>query len=164
MADESVQVTSPSVLASSGFHNTSQMGDNSGNLFSHSLEARSPWSPCSLLPASSSFQWLRIPLGLGHITSISASVFTRPSPPSIFPFSLSLLFWYLFIYLWLCWVFIAAPRLSLVAASGGYSASQCARVSPRGLLMERGLLTSVGSRRRVSVAVTHGLSSCGTRA
>ena len=28
---------------------------------------------------------------------------------------------YFFIYLWLCWVFITAWGLSLVAASGGYS-------------------------------------------
>ena len=109
------------------------------------LEARSPWSPCSLLPASSSLQWLRISLGLGQITSISASVFTRTSPPSIFPFSLYLLFWYLFIYLWLRWVFIAAPRLSLVAAVGGYSASQCVCLSARGLLMERRLLIAWAS-------------------
>ena len=105
------------------------------------LEARSRWSPCSLLPASSSFQWLRIPLGLGHITSISASVFTRPSPPSIFPFSLSLLFWYLFIYLWLCWVFIAAPRLSLAAASGGSTAwvlGTCASAVAAGGLQSTG--------------------------
>ena len=31
------------------------------------------------------------------------------------------LFIYLFIYFWLCWVFVAARGLSLVAASGDYS-------------------------------------------
>ena len=31
------------------------------------------------------------------------------------------LFLCLFIYFWLCWVFVAACRLSPVAASGGYS-------------------------------------------
>ena len=36
------------------------------------------------------------------------------------------LFIYLFIYLWLHWVFIAGHRLSLVAASGGYSLLRCA--------------------------------------
>ena len=30
------------------------------------------------------------------------------------------LFIYLFIYFWPCWVFVAAHRLSLVKASGGY--------------------------------------------
>ena len=36
----------------------------------------------------------------------------------------------LFIYLfWLCWVFVAARGLSLVAASGGYSSLLCAGFS-----------------------------------
>ena len=37
--------------------------------------------------------------------------------------SLSLVFFfkYLFIYFWLCWVFVAASRLSLVVVSAGYS-------------------------------------------
>ena len=56
MADESVQVTSPSVLASSGFHNTSQMGDNSGNLVSHSSGGQKPlvtlFSPSCLFQLS----------------------------------------------------------------------------------------------------------------
>ena len=34
------------------------------------------------------------------------------------------LFIYLFIYFWLLWVFVAACRLSLVAASEGYSSLQ----------------------------------------
>ena len=59
---------------------------------------------------------------------------------------------YLFIY-WLCWVFVAACGLSLVAASGGYSLLQCVGFSLRWLL----LLRSTGSRRA-------GFSSCGTRA
>ena len=63
------------------------------------------------------------------------------------------LFIYLFIYFWLHWVFIAAHGLSLVAASGGYSSSQCAGFSVRWLL----LLRSSGSRLT-------GFSSCGTRA
>ena len=33
----------------------------------------------------------------------------------------SLAFWILFIFLWLCWVFVAAPRLSLLAAGSGHS-------------------------------------------
>ena len=45
-----------------------------------------------------------------------------------------------FSYCWLCWVFAAAHRLSLVAASGGYSSLQCAGFSLRGLLIaEHGL-------------------------
>ena len=49
---------------------------------------------------------------------------------------------YLFIYLWLHWVFVAAHGLSLVAASGGYSLLQCMGFSLWWLL----LLQSTGSR------------------
>ena len=48
----------------------------------------------------------------------------------------------LFIYLWLCWVFVAACGLSLVAASGGHSSLRCMGFSLRWLL----LLRSTGSR------------------
>ena len=59
---------------------------------------------------------------------------------------------YLFIYLFrLCWVFVAARGLSLVAASGVYSSLQCTGFSLWWLL----LLQSMGSRRA-------GCSSCGT--
>ena len=54
----------------------------------------------------------------------------------------------LFIYFWLRWVFVAVRRLSLVAASRGYS-----------------LLWSTGSRHaQASVVVARGLSSCGAQA
>ena len=49
---------------------------------------------------------------------------------------------YLLIYFWLCWVFTAACRLSLVAGSGGYSSLQCTGFSLWGLL----LLWNMGSR------------------
>ena len=49
---------------------------------------------------------------------------------------------YLFIYFWLHWVFVAAHGLSLVAASGSYSPLRCAGFSLRWLL----LLRSTGSR------------------
>ena len=62
-------------------------------------------------------------------------------------------FIYLFIYFWLCWVFVAVRGLSLVVARGGYSSLQCADVSSRWLL----LLWSTGSRHV-------GFSSCGVRA
>ena len=71
-----------------------------------------------------------------------------------------LLFIYLFIYFWLCWVFISVRGLSLVAASGGHSSSRCA-----GLSLSRPLLLgSTGSRCAGSVVVTHGPScsaACG---
>ena len=43
----------------------------------------------------------------------------------------------LFIYYWLCWVFVAARRLSLVVASGGYSSLWCTGFSLRWLLLLR---------------------------
>ena len=70
------------------------------------------------------------------------------------------LFIYLFIYFWLCWVFVSARGLSLVAASGGHPSSQCAGLS----LSRPLLLRSTGSRRAGSVAVAHGPScsvACG---
>ena len=66
----------------------------------------------------------------------------------------------LFIYLWLCWVFVSVRGLSLVAASGGQSSSRCAGLSLRRPL----LLRSTGSRRAGSVIVAHGPScsaACG---
>ena len=61
-------------------------------------------------------------------------------------FNLFIYFMYLFL---LCWVFVAACGLSLVAVSGGYSSLQCAGFLLRWLL----LLQSTGSRRV-------GFSSC----
>ena len=74
-------------------------------------------------------------------------------------------FIYLFIYLWLSWVFIAARRLSLVAASRGYSLLRCMGFSSRWLL----LLRNMGSRRASfsscgSRPLERRLSSCGARA
>ena len=60
----------------------------------------------------------------------------------------------LFIYLWLCWVFISVWGLSLVVASGDHSSSRCAGLSPSRPL----LLRSTGSRRAGSVTVAHGPS------
>ena len=74
-------------------------------------------------------------------------------------------FFYLFIYFWLRWVFVAVCRLSLVAASGGYSSLQFMGVSLQWLL----LLQSTGSRHAGlsscgSWALECRLSSCGTQA
>ena len=73
-----------------------------------------------------------------------------------------------FIHLWLHCVFAAACKLSLVAASGGYSLLQCTGCSLQWLL----LLQSRGSRhagfsscsRRAPVVVAGGLSSFGSQA
>ena len=64
------------------------------------------------------------------------------------------LFIYLFIYFWLCWVFVSARGLSLVAANRGHSSSQCAGLS----LSQPLLLRSTSSRRAGSVVVAHGPS------
>ena len=68
------------------------------------------------------------------------------------------LFVCLFVFnLWLCWVFVSVRGLSLVAASGGHSSSQCA-----GLSLSRPLLLwSTGSRHAGSAIVAHG-PSCST--
>ena len=69
-------------------------------------------------------------------------------------------FIYLFIYFWLCWVFVSVQGPSPVAASGVHSSSRCA-----GLSLSRPLLVqSTGSRRAGSVVVVHGPSrsaACG---
>ena len=67
---------------------------------------------------------------------------------------------YLFIYFWLCWVFVSVRGLPLVAASGDHSSSRCAGLS----LSQPLLLRSTGSRHAGSVAVAHGPScsaACG---
>ena len=67
---------------------------------------------------------------------------------------------YLFIYFWLCWVFVSVRGLSLVVARRGHSSSRCA-----GLSLSRPLLLRItGSRRTGSVIVAHGPScsvACG---
>ena len=98
-------------------------------------------------------------------TWVSAGVLKNGSPQSwAVPGSQSFhkgiyLFIYLFIYLliylflWLCWVFVSARGLSLVAASEGYSLLRYAGFSLQWLLLR----WSTGSRHT-------GFSSCGIRA
>ena len=102
-------------------------------------------------------------LGFSHLpliyrdTNIFQGVLCKQS------FYFLILFIYLFIYLfifWLCWVFVSARGLSLVAASGGHSSSRRAGLS----LSQPLLLRSTGSRRAGSVVVAHGPScsaACG---
>ena len=76
------------------------------------------------------------------------------------PFKSKLTFIYLFIYFWLCWVFVSVRGLSPVAASGDHSSSRCAGLS----LSRPLLLRSTGSRRAGSVVMAHGPScsaACG---
>ena len=77
-----------------------------------------------------------------------------------FFFFLSYFLIYLFIFFWLCWVFVSVQGLSLVAASGGPSSWRCTGLS----LSRPLLLQSTGSRRTGSVVVAHGPScfaACG---
>ena len=60
-------------------------------------------------------------------------------------------FMYLFIYFWLCWVFVSVWGLSLVVASGVHSSSRCAGLS----LSRPFLLRSTSSSRAGSVVVAH---------
>ena len=100
-------------------------------------------------------------LGLRRCQSLPETTGLRPlcaSPLEAFPLYLSFFFlfffkFYILIYLWLCWVFVAARGLSLVAASGGYSSLRCTGFSLQWLL----LVQSTGSRHV-------GFSSCGSRA
>ena len=83
-----------------------------------------------------------------------------PSPLFYLILFFEILFIYLFIYFWLCWVSVSARGLSPVAASGGHSSSRCAGLSPSRPL----LLRSTGSRHAGSVVVAHGPSrsvACG---
>ena len=98
-----------------------------------------------------------LPPHWGHLSMNGAVL---PPSPALFVLqdtSLSFFFFLkestLFIYFWLCWVFVAAHGLSLVVASGGYSLLPCAGFSLQWLL----LLRSTGSRHV-------GFSSCGTQA
>ena len=64
---------------------------------------------------------------------------------------LFLIYLSLFIYFWLCWVFVSVRGLSLVAASGDHSSSWCTGLS----LSRPLLLRSTGSRCSGSVVVAH---------
>ena len=85
----------------------------------------------------------------------SLSIERNTIPPKFLVF----FFFFFLIYFWLCWVFVSARGLSLVAASGGHSSSRCA-----GLSLSRPLpLRSTGSRRAGSAVVAHGPSCSAVR-
>ena len=108
-----------------------------------------PWIQfCLILNLFPSFIWFRI----ASYTFLSFYLWLS--------YHLFLKKFYLFIYLWLCWVFVSVRGLSPVAASGGHSSSQCTGLSPSRPL----LLQSTGSRHAGSVVVAHGPScsaACG---
>ena len=87
--------------------------------------------------------------GLGDLLDVGMDTEEKRKYHVCEPIYLSI---YLFIYLWLCWVFVSVRGLSLIAASGGHSSSRCAGLSlSRPLVVEHSLQT-------------HGLSSCSARA
>ena len=97
-----------------------------------------------------------------HLLAHKTFIMFRPKPCKsyFFFFFKRLEFIYLFIYFWLCWVFVSVRGLSLVAASGVHSSSRCAGLS----LSRPLLLRSTGSRCAGSVVVAHGPScsaACG---
>ena len=107
--------------------------------------------------------YIRLPIYIGvimrHDFNISSHLMYYPVRLSQvdgigkFYFYYFLKIYFILFYFWLCWVFVAAHGLSLVAASRGYSSLRCAGFSLQWLL----LLRSMGSRHV-------GFSSCGTRA
>ena len=70
----------------------------------------------------------------------------------------------MYVFIWLHWVFVAVHRLSLVAASGGYSSLQYAGHCVVASHQQCGGFSCCGARAlgaRASVVVAHRLSSCG---
>ena len=105
-------------------------------------------------PVGTVFRSLRLISPWELLKNTHSQYFPRPSE-SIMPQNLFFffnIFIYVFIYFWLRWVFIAACRLSLVAASRGYSLLWCTGFSLQWLL----LLQSTGSS-------CVGFNSCDTR-
>ena len=97
-----------------------------------------------------------------HLFTYLLAICMSPSEKFLFRSSAHFFFFliYLFIYFWLCWVFVSVRGLSPVVASGVHSSSRCAGLSPSRPL----LLRSTGSSRAGSVIVAHGPScsvACG---
>ena len=116
------------------------------------------------MPRGSTFPGIliRIPLPLPRLRSHNphAYLYHDTCHSAVTLYLLSFFLNYLFIYFWLCWVFVSVRGLSPVAASRGHSSSRCAGLS----LSRPLLLLSTGSRRAGSVIVAHGPScsaACG---
>ena len=123
-----------------------------GAMQSPPLEACPRWARLSCFRADSVDETLCWPCGI--------TLFTRSFYLFCIFFSFSFLKGTLFIYFWLCWVFVSVRGLSPVAASGVHSSSRCTGLS----LLRPLLLRSKGSRRAGSAVVAHGLSrsaACG---
>ena len=93
-----------------------------------------------------------------RMLNISSSLCYTVGPCRLYEFIF--LFFFKFIYFWLCWVFVSVRGLPLVALSRGHSSSRCTGLSLSWPLP----LRSTGSRRAGSVVVAHGPScsaACG---
>ena len=90
--------------------------------------------------------------GRVHVES-NASPDVQRTGVGAYSFFFFLNFIYLFIYFWLCWVFVSVRGLSLVAASGGHSF-----ITVRGPLA---IAASLVAEHRLQ---TRRLSNCGSRA
>ena len=99
---------------------------------------------------------MRSLLGGGSGNSLWRLILTAKNEVDFFFFNE---FIYLFIYLWLHWVFIAARGLSLVAASGGFSCCGARAIGTRASVVVARRLSGCGSW-----ALERRPSSCGTRA
>ena len=110
---------------------------------------------CSLVAPVQNDDYLTFlfPITFPHTPHASALYRKYPKPyVFFFFFKLHYTGCALFIYLWLCWIFVSVRGLSPAAASGGHSSSWCAGLSPSRPLP----LRSTGSRRAGSVIVAHG--------
>ena len=124
------------------------------NLFSHVLSLIEKFS--SSVSHSGCLRQLRFLL----VAAAGEHMWLKMNRSAVSFFLNKFIYLFLFIYyFWLCWVFVAVRRLSLVAASGGYSSLWCAGFSLQWLL----LLWSMGFRHTGFSSCGMRLSSCGSR-
>ena len=130
-----------------GYSNSSQNGPSTSNCITlHTTSTH-------LLIAFSEMKSDRVTSLLSGTSSLSGILFFFFLIFEFYLFIYFIIFFkkFIFIYLWLCWVFVSVRGLSLVAVSGGHSPSRCAGLS----LSRPLLLRSTSSRRAGSVIVAH---------
>ena len=133
------------------FPSLTVLARTSSRMLNRSGESGQLWIVPDLRGKASNISTLITLLVIGVV---QLPIIWRMFPPIPFFAEKFYLFIYLFIYFWLCWVFVSVQGLSLVVASGGHSSSRCVGLS----LSRPLLLRSTGSRRAGSVVVAHGPS------